>query len=94
MLFNDDSDSKPEIWRFFKEDKLQGSLLESDFLGGKKKGEASAQRKDVMTMIVVSPWGMKQLQGDASYTNKQFRALKVAYTPSLPLKTLPQYRNY
>lgn len=45
VLFNDDSDSKPEIWRFFKQHKLQGSLLDSDFLGWKKKGEASAPKK-------------------------------------------------
>lgn len=49
----------------------------------------STQKKDVMMMIVSSPWGLKQLQGDAAYTNKQFRALEAACNPSLPLKTFP-----
>lgn len=45
------------------------------------------RKKKVMTMIMLSSWGLKQFQGDAAYTNKQFRDLKPACTPYLPLKT-------
>lgn len=52
-----------------------------------KERGGKVRKKKVMTMIMLSSWGLKQFQGDAAYTNKQFRDLKPACTPYLPLKT-------